>query len=76
MTVFGLWAVIWEAWAKRLDKYLERLDALLSPDLVIVGGGVSAKSEKFMPLLKCEVVPAQLFNDAGIVGAALAASTS
>ena len=66
----------WEAWAKRLNTYLERLDALLSPDLVIVGGGVSKNSEKFVPLLKCEVVPAQLLNDAGIVGAALAASTS
>ncbi len=63
----------WEAWAQRLNTYLERLDALLSPDLVIVGGGVSKKSEKFVPLLHCEVVPAQLLNDAGIVGAALAA---
>ena len=66
----------WKAWAKRLNSYLERVDALLSPDLVIVGGGVSEESEKFVPRLNCEVVPAQLGNDAGIVGAALQASRS
>jgi polyphosphate glucokinase len=51
------------------------LEYLFSPDLFIVGGGVSAKSEKFLPLLKtrAEIIPAQLLNDAGIVGAALAA---
>jgi polyphosphate glucokinase len=65
----------WEEWADRLNEYFGRLEFLFSPDLFIVGGGVSAKSEKFLPLLKtrAEVIPAQLLNDAGIVGAALAA---
>jgi polyphosphate glucokinase len=54
------------------------LEALLWPDLIIVGGGVSKKSEKFFPLLetRAELVPAQLLNEAGIVGAALAAEVS
>jgi polyphosphate glucokinase len=65
----------WEEWAERLNEYFGRLEYLFSPDLFIVGGGVSAKSEKFLPLLKtrAEIIPAQLLNDAGIVGAALAA---
>jgi polyphosphate glucokinase len=65
----------WEKWAQRVNEYLERVEFLFSPDLFIIGGGVSKKHEKFLPLLKLRtpVVPAQLFNDAGIVGAALAA---
>lgn len=66
----------WGAWAGRVDEYLEQMEALLSPDLIIIGGGVSRKSDKFLPLLKglrAKVVPARLQNDAGIVGAALAA---
>ncbi|MDQ3784676.1 MAG: ROK family protein [Actinomycetota bacterium] len=65
----------WGKWAKRLSIYLQRLDGLLWPDLIILGGGVSKKSSKFLPLLdvRCEVVPAHLLNNAGIVGAALAA---
>ena len=65
----------WGKWAKRLSTYLQRLDGLLWPDLIILGGGVSKKSSKFIPLLnvRCEVVPARLLNNAGIVGAALAA---
>ena len=45
------------------------------PDLFIVGGGVSKQSDKFLPLIECptKVVPAQLHNDAGIVGAAMVA---
>ena len=43
----------WKQWAKRLDEYFEYLDALFSPDLIIVGGGVSKKSEKFLPLSRC-----------------------
>ncbi len=67
----------WEEWADRLNEYFQRLEALFSPDLFIVGGGVSAKSEKFLPLLntRAEMIPAQLLNDAGIVGAALAAKS-
>jgi len=66
----------WGTWAGRVDEYLEHMEALLSPDLIIIGGGVSRKSDKFLPLLKglrAKVVPATLQNDAGIVGAALAA---
>jgi polyphosphate glucokinase len=65
----------WKEWAARVNDYLGLLEALFSPDLFIVGGGVSKKHEKFLPLLKtqAEVVPAQLLNEAGMVGAALAA---
>jgi polyphosphate glucokinase len=62
-------------WAKRVDRYLDTLELSLWPDLIIVGGGVSKKAEKWVPLLstRTRVVPAELLNDAGIVGAALAA---
>ena len=62
-------------WAGRVDRYLDVLEASLWPDLIIVGGGVSKKAHKWVPLLstRTPVVPAQLQNDAGIVGAALAA---
>jgi polyphosphate glucokinase len=62
-------------WAKRFNRYLEVLEALLWPDLVIIGGGVSKTPEKFMPLLesRAKLVPAKLANAAGIIGAALAA---
>jgi polyphosphate glucokinase len=65
----------WKQWAKRLNEFFAHLEALLWPDLIIIGGGISKKSEKFLPLLetRAEVVPAKLLNDAGIVGAALAA---
>jgi len=66
----------WPKWAEHVEEYLGRLEALLYPDLFIIGGGVSRKSDKFLPLmhLKTEVVPAVLQNEAGIVGAALAAA--
>ncbi len=65
----------WEKWAKRVDLYLTTLERLLWPDLIIVGGGVSKKAEKFLPLLtlRTKVVPAEMRNEAGIVGAALGA---
>jgi polyphosphate glucokinase len=65
----------WKKYAKRLNKYLAAMEKLFWPDLFIVGGGISKQSEKFIPLLKIEtpVVPAQFLNEAGIVGAALAA---
>jgi polyphosphate glucokinase len=65
-------------WAKRLNEYFAALEALLWPDLIVVGGGISKKSAKFLPRLetRADVVPAQLLNEAGIVGAALAARTS
>jgi len=66
----------WKKWALRVDAYLQALQRYFWPDLIIVGGGVSRKAEKFFPRLSVaenvEVVPAQLQNDAGIVGAALA----
>lgn len=66
----------WKKWGKRLDEYVQRVEYLFSPDLFIIGGGVSKKSENFLPLLntRAKIVPAELLNDAGIVGAALAAA--
>jgi polyphosphate glucokinase len=66
----------WEKWAHRLQTYFGTLENLFSPDLIVVGGGVSKKSAKFLPLLKlrANIVPAQLLNDAGIIGAAILAS--
>ncbi|HEV3067995.1 MAG TPA: ROK family protein [Streptosporangiaceae bacterium] len=67
----------WEHWAGRVDEYLSHLEGLVWPDLFIVGGGVSRKSDKFLPLLeklRARVVPATMLNDAGIVGAALVAA--
>ena len=67
----------WEHWAGRVDEYMSHLEALLWPDLFIVGGGISRKSDKFLPLLdglRARVVPAAMLNDAGIVGAALTAA--
>ena len=66
----------WKRWARFLSEHLQYLEFLISPDLFIIGGGVSKKSEKFLPLIDCKtnVVPAQLRNRAGIVGAALAAA--
>ena len=65
----------WEEWARRVNNYFEVLELLLSPDVIVVGGGVSKKAEKFIPLLKAQatIVQAELQNDAGIVGAAMAA---
>lgn len=64
----------WKKWAERVDRYLEVVEALFSPELIIVGGGVSKKAEKFLPLIEIDtpIVPAQLLNEAGIVGAAMA----
>jgi polyphosphate glucokinase len=66
----------WEKWAKRLQTYYRTLERLFSPDLFVVGGGVSKQSEEFLPLLDLdtEIVPATLRNKAGVVGAALCAS--
>ncbi|MCX6059890.1 MAG: ROK family protein [Chloroflexi bacterium] len=65
----------WKKYAKRLNKYLETMERLFWPNLFIIGGGISKESEKFLPYLTIEthVVPAQLLNEAGIVGAALGA---
>ena len=68
----------WGKWADRVDEYLDKMEALLSPDLIIIGGGISKKSDKFLPrlTLRAPIVPAALHNDAGIVGAAMAASAN
>lgn len=62
----------WEEWAKRLQKYYTVLENLFSPDLFIVGGGVSKNYKEFLHLLdlRTEIVPAVLRNNAGILGAA------
>lgn len=64
----------WTKWARRLNEYLATMEALFWPDLIIVGGGVSKKADKFVPKLetRAKVVPAQMLNIAGIAGAALA----
>ena len=68
----------WKKYSKRLNKYLRAMEKLFWPNLFIIGGGISKESEKFIPLLTIEthVVPAQLLNEAGIVGAALAVRKS
>jgi polyphosphate glucokinase len=62
----------WEEWAQRLQKYYSHLEALLTPDLFIVGGGVSKEHENFLPhlRLKTPIIPAENRNSAGILGAA------
>ncbi|KIF68180.1 polyphosphate glucokinase [Streptomyces sp. AcH 505] len=67
----------WHHWAHRVQKYLKHVEMLFSPELFIIGGGVSRKADKFLPLIegvRAEMVPAQLQNNAGIVGAAMAAA--
>jgi polyphosphate glucokinase len=66
----------WSEWTPRVSRYISVLEDLIWPDLVIAGGGVSKKAEKWLPLLevRTEVVAAALKNDAGIVGAAHAAA--
>ncbi len=62
-------------WSTRLQRYFSHVEALLSPDLIIVGGGISKKADKFLPRLELQapIVPAQLLNQSGIVGAAVSA---
>jgi len=66
----------WKAWAADLDEHLERIEDLLWPDLFILGGGVSKNGDKFIPRLqrRTAIVPAELRNDAGIIGAAIVAA--
>ena len=68
----------WSKWAKRLQRYFETIEMLFSPDLIVVGGGVSKKSGQFLPLLDLQapIVPAALRNQAGIVGAAALAAAN
>lgn len=64
----------WQEWGKRVNRYLQTMEMLFSPNLFIIGGGVSESCEKFFPFLEIQamIVPAEMGNDAGIVGAALA----
>lgn len=66
----------WRQYAERLDEYVRTIENLLWPDLIVIGGGISKKSGKFLPHLtaRTRIVPAQMLNEAGIIGAALAAS--
>jgi len=66
----------WDQWAVHLQAYFSEVERLLWPDLIIVGGGVSTKHAEFLPklALRTPIVPAELFNGAGIVGAAAAAA--
>ena len=66
----------WSEWGAELNEYLNHLDLLLSPDLVILGGGVSKKFSKYKDYLNVsyEIVPASMLNNAGIIGAAMNAT--
>lgn len=66
----------WDEYAVRLQRYFSHVEFLFSPELFIVGGGISKRSEDFLPQLKLRtpIVPAKLKNDAGIVGGALEAA--
>lgn len=70
-------ALSWSEWAKRFNTYLNHIEHLFSPNRIIIGGGVSKKSDKFFNEIKvkAELVEAKLLNNAGIIGAALAAKT-
>jgi polyphosphate glucokinase len=65
----------WKAWSQDLDEHLDRIDKLMWPNLMILGGGVSKQPDRFIPRLtvRCPVVAAALRNDAGIIGAAIVA---
>ncbi len=67
----------WKQWGKRFNVYLQRMHALLWPDLIILGGGASKKLDKFSEYLTVptKIVPAAALNDAGMIGAALAAES-
>ena len=66
----------WHKWDELVDEYLDKMESLVWPELIIIGGGISRKSDKFLPRLslRARIVPAALQNDAGIIGAAMAAS--
>ena len=67
----------WKKWSRKVREYLQQVDRLINPDLIIVGGGVSKRAEKWLPRaakgVRAKVVSAKLHNEAGIVGAAMAA---
>lgn len=65
----------WEKWGKELDTYLNHIDLILNPDLIILGGGVSKRFDQFEEFLDvgCDLVAAHMQNNAGIIGAAMLA---
>ena len=67
----------WKKWALRVNEFLGRMEILFSPDLFVIGGGVSKRFKKFEGYLQteAEIVPAEMLNEAGIIGAALAAKS-
>ena len=67
----------WEEWADHFNEYLARLEFLIWPDLIIIGGGASKKDDLYMPFLKAraKIIPAKLLNEAGIIGAAMFAKS-
>lgn len=66
----------WKQWGKRLNTYFQHIEFLFSPELIIIGGGVSKKHEEFLHFIetRARLVPAELRNEAGIIGAAVLAS--
>lgn len=66
----------WKEWAQYVNEFFVEIDKLFSPDLIIIGGGISKKFDKFAKYFKsdAQIVPAHFLNDAGIIGAAMAAS--
>jgi len=67
----------WEEWGAELNEYLNHVDLLINPDLIILGGGASKKFEKFKEYIKLDtdVVPAKMLNESGVIGAAMAVKT-
>jgi polyphosphate glucokinase len=67
----------WKKWAARVSTYVQTIDALFSPDVLIVGGGASKSADKWVPLIDArpEIVVAEFANSAGIVGAAMASNS-
>jgi len=67
----------WKDWAGRAERYLRHVEALFSPDLFIIGGGISKKPDKWLPHIEIdtEILPAEMANNSGIVGAALVMET-
>ncbi|GAA1641899.1 MULTISPECIES: polyphosphate--glucose phosphotransferase [Brevibacterium] len=65
----------YDEWAGRLQQYYSQVELLVAPDLIIVGGGISKQHDEFLPLIKTRALmcPAKMFNNAGIVGAAILA---
>ena len=75
-SVFENAGLTYEQWAERLQRYFSHVEMLFSPDVFIIGGGISKKSKKFVPLIdtRAPIIPAELLNTAGIVGSALLAA--